>query len=116
MRVLYVKSALAWPRTSGHDVYCYYMMKSMAELGADVSLATGTPVDPRAVEGVRLAYCAPLVADGPAPPAKLTRLQERFRSFWGVTHEQMAAVRAAATATNADVVIAFGLNALPYLG
>ncbi len=115
MRVLYVKSSLAWPRTSGHDVYCYYMMKGMANLGADVSLATNTPVDPRAVEGVRLAYCAPLAAAGPAGPAKMTRLQERYRSFWGVTHEQIAAVTNAVSATNADVVIAFGLNALPYL-
>ena len=100
MRVLYVKSALAWPRTSGHDVYCYYMMKAMAKLGADVSLATNTPVEPRAVEGVRLAYCGPLAAEGPVPPAKLTRLQERFRSFWGVTHEHIAAVRTTASTTS----------------
>ncbi len=118
MRVLFVKPALVWPRTSGHDVYCYYMMKAMAEQGAEVSLATVGRTDPRAVEGVRLAHCAQLSNDLPIDRARtnLTWLQERFRSFWGVSHAHIEAVRTLASDWCADVVIAFGLPALPFLG
>src|SRR5262245_42877033 len=117
MRLLFVKPALVWPRTSGHDVYCYYMMKALAEEGAEVSLASVDETDPRAVEGVRLAHLQRL-ADALPPgvsPKPLPWLQERFRSFWGVSHAHIESVRHLAAAWQADVVIAFGLPALPFL-
>ena len=115
MRVLYVKPSLVYPRTSGHDVYCYYMMKGMADLGAEVSLLTAERTEPAAVDGIALAFCGQLSDDPSAPAAKLTWAQERFRSFWGVSHGQIASVRETARAVGADVVVAFGLPALPYL-
>src|SRR5262245_43214968 len=118
MRLLFVKPALVWPRTSGHDVYCYYMMKALAEEGAEVSLATIDETDPRAVEGIRLAHCRRL-ADSLPPgvsPKPLPWLQERFRSFWGVSHAHIESMRALAAEWRADVIVAFGLNALPFLG
>jgi hypothetical protein len=117
MRLLFVKPALAWPRTNGHDLQCYYMMKALAEEGADVSLATIEVTDPRAVEGIRLGHYAQL--DRNLPPgtkgaASLTYLQERFRSFWGVEKGHIESVRRLAAEWRADVVIAFGLPALPF--
>ena len=115
MRVLYVKPSLVYPRTSGHDVYCYYMMKGMAGQGADVALLTAEPTSPAAVEGIPLVHCAQLSDDLSAPTPKLTWAQERFRSFWGVTPGQIDSIRRTVDAIRADVVIAFGLPALPYL-
>jgi len=115
MRLLFVKPSLVFPRTSGHDVYCYFMMKGLAELGATVSLLTASPTAPEAVEGVKLEFCGQLADDPPAHPIKLTWLQERFRSFWGTSPGQIASVRDTAERLRADVVIAFGLPALPYL-
>ena len=117
MRLLFVKPELVWPRTSGHDVYCYYMMKALAEEGAEVSLATVAETDPRAVEGVRLAHVWRLAETLPADvtPKRLPWLQERFRSFWGVSEAHIESVRAFTAACRADVVIAFGLPTLPFL-
>ncbi len=115
MRVLYVKQSLVYPRTSGHDVYCYYMMKGMAAQGADVGLLTSEPTAPAAVEGISLVHCAQLTDDPSAPAPQLTWAQERFRSFWGVTPGQIASIRETVAAIKADVVVAFGLPALPYL-
>ena len=115
MHVLYVKHALVYPRTSGHDVYCYYMMKGMAELGADVSLLTVEPTTPAAIEGIPVAFSGQLSDVPPAHPARLTWAQERFRSFWGVSHGHIESVRATAERLKADVVVAFGLPALPFL-
>src|SRR5262249_33430942 len=97
MRLLFVKHELVWPRTSGHDVYCYYMMKALAEQGAEVSLATIAPTHPRAVEGVRLVQCRQLSDTPPAGAAarkSLTYVQDRFRSFWGVSEGNIESVRA----------------------
>ena len=116
MRVLYVKPALVYPRTSGHDVYCYYMMKGMAELGAEVSLLTAEKTHPAAVEGIALVHCGQLSQDPPQRPLQLTWAQERFRSFWGATPGQIDSVRRTTESLSADVVVAFGLPALPFLG
>lgn len=116
MRLLFVKPSLAFPRSTGHDVYCYFMMKSLAQLGAEVSLATLDEVDPRAIEGIRLAQASRLSENGPSSATtRLTPLQERFRSFWGISAAQIESVRQMAAASKPDVVIAFGLQTLPYL-
>jgi glycosyltransferase involved in cell wall biosynthesis len=117
MRLLFVKTSLEWPRTTGHDVYCYHMMKALGELGAEIALATVEDVDPRAIEGVRVCCVGRLTDEAPGTPPtwRLTPLQERFRSFWGVRHGQIEAVKRTAVACRADVVIVFGLPTLPYL-
>src|SRR5581483_2949465 len=118
MRLLFVKPALMWPRASGHDVACYHMMKALADEGAEVSLATVAEIDPRAVEGLRLAHCEQLgneLPHGHQPQSRLTWLQERFRSFWGVSHAHIQSLRALASQWRSDAVIAFGLPTLPFL-
>ena len=45
----------------------------------------------------------------------LSRLQERFRSYWGIEFDRLAALRYAVTDSNPDVLISVGLAGLPYL-
>jgi glycosyltransferase involved in cell wall biosynthesis len=117
VRLLFVKEALAWPRSSGHDVHCYHMMRALGRLGHEVALATARPVVPGAVDGLALARLDCL-ADAPAggPPVGLSRLQERFRSYWGVDPGRIRAVGRVAQEWGADAVVAVGLGVLPYLG
>ena len=44
MKLLFIKQSLSWPRSSGHDVHGFHMMKACAALGHDVSLATAEMV------------------------------------------------------------------------
>ena len=52
MRLLFVKESLAWPRSSGHDVHCYQMMRALAAQGHSISLAAVHPPLPKALEGL----------------------------------------------------------------
>jgi glycosyltransferase involved in cell wall biosynthesis len=121
MRFLFIKEALAWPRTSGHDVHCYHMMRALGELGHRLALATVRPPDPEAIRGLDLEHVAHLDGErGPgengseAPP--LSKLQERFRSYWGISPERVRQVGRLAREQGADAVVVVGLSVLPYLG
>jgi glycosyltransferase involved in cell wall biosynthesis len=119
VRFLFVKPNLAWPRTSGHDVHCYYMMKGVAGLGHEISLATQVPVKPEAVAGLPLAHyqCfADAPADADAPPLLLSPWQMRFVSYWGIAESHIRQVGKLARKWQADAVVVDGLNVLPYLG
>ena len=120
MRLLFVKDALAWPRSSGHDVHCFHMMRALAGLGHEVSLATvNRPVE-EAVSGLPLRSYVCLSewahASDDSAPLPLSRMQERFRSYWGIEPARIRAVADAARACEADAVVVVGLNVLPYLG
>lgn len=119
MHLLFVKKALSWPRSSGHDVHCFHMMRALAQRGHEVALLTAEEPAPEATEGLSLALRrtfdeAHWAADGAAP--RLTGLQERFRSYWGIDPVRIAAVRRAADDCRADAVVVVGLDVLPYLG
>ena len=122
MRLLFVKESLAWPRSSGHDVHCFHMMHALGELGHQVALATVRLPSPEAVQGLRLEQCVSLAENGnPLANADtvepcLTRLQERFRSYWGIDPERIRNVGRLARSFRADAVVVVGLNVLPYLG
>jgi glycosyltransferase involved in cell wall biosynthesis len=116
VRLLFVKPALAWPRSSGHDVHTFYTMKACADLGHEIGLVTSVPPVAEAVAGLPLAYVGDL--SGPAPdaadPIRLSSLQERFRSYWGVDLSRIAALRAAVRSFTPDAVVVVGLDALPF--
>jgi glycosyltransferase involved in cell wall biosynthesis len=115
VRLLFVKHGLAWPRSSGHDVHTYYMMRACAELGHEVALATVETPSARALEGLPLFAHVALDAGGAAPaPCPGTRLQRRFRSYWGLPEARIAALGAAAANLRVDAVVVAGLDALPY--
>lgn len=120
MRLLFVKEALAWPRSSGHDVHCYHMMRALAGRGHEVALATARRPAAEAVTGLPLARYDCLAdataLNGNTPEPRLGKLQEKFRSYWGIEPARMRAVGAAARDWGADAVVVVGLNVLPYLG
>lgn len=115
MRFLFVKSRLAWPRTHGHDVHSYEMMRALAGLGHDVALATDVQPAPDALAGLPLSAQWVLAADDTAAPPGLSYLQERYRSYWGIAPGRIAALGRLAAEWRADVVVVVGLEILPYL-
>jgi polysaccharide biosynthesis protein PslH len=117
MRFLFIKPKLAWPRSSGHDVHCYYLMKAIAQGGHKLALATVAPVQDEAVAGLPLEACHTLGDhDGDQCSTRLTGLAERYRSYWGIPPGRTAAVARFAEEFRADCVVVVGLDVLPYLG
>jgi polysaccharide biosynthesis protein PslH len=117
-RVLFFKPGLAWPRSSGHDVHTFHMMRELRALGHRVALVTAEPVVREALAGLDLDMVCTLSDPCPdtRPAVRLTGLQERFREYWGVPTEHVARLGALAREWNADVVVVSGLNVLPMLG
>jgi glycosyltransferase involved in cell wall biosynthesis len=120
MRFLFVKTSLAWPRATGHDVHAFHMMQALARLGHDVALMTQQPPPAEATAGLELAGRFTLGDDFGAPRGvasrpQLSGLQERFRRYYGIETASIASVAQAASAFNAGAVVAVGLDALPLL-
>lgn len=117
MRFLFVKPRLAWPRSSGHDVHCYHLMRALAQRGHQLGLATVVQPEPEAVAGLPLELCRTLGdRDDDQRSSPLTGLPERFRSYWGIPPARIAAVADLAEELRADAVVVVGLDVLPYLG
>ncbi|MDZ4817758.1 MAG: glycosyltransferase family 4 protein [Planctomycetota bacterium] len=123
LRILFVKHGFAWPRSSGHDVHGFHMMQSLAQQGHEIFLAT--TVDPPAEALAGLNLRAQVLLDDPsliskigqpANSARLTKWQEKFRSYWGVPSSRVSAVGELARKYSVDAVVAIGLDILPYLG
>jgi len=92
------------------------MMKALGELGHEISLATVVPPEPMAIEGALLSERIRLSAPLERPSATLpgTRLQNKFRSFWGVEDHWVESLRQANERIRPDAVVVGGLDALPY--
>ncbi|QVL31143.1 glycosyltransferase [Telmatocola sphagniphila] len=117
MHFLFVKENLAYPRSSGHDVHSYYLMRALTALGHEVSLATLKEVDPQAVAGGGLSSTHTLTGKGfENGTLNLSKMQEKFRGYWGIRPEIIREVGHLAKELKADVVSVVGLNVLPYLG
>lgn len=116
MRFLFVKSRLEWPRTYGHDVHCFEMMRALAALGHEIALATDVTPQPQAIAGLTLAGNWTLQTDAAGEPVRLSYLQERYRSYWGIAPARLTHLRQIAETWRADVVVVVGLEILPYLG
>lgn len=118
MRVLFYKADFAWPRASGHDVHTYHMMRSMAELGVRVSLATVKPPPPEALAGASIERILTLDAhtNGTAGDLGLRSFEERFRSYWGIPSSRIRAFGQFSREIAADAVVVSGLDVLPMLG
>jgi glycosyltransferase involved in cell wall biosynthesis len=119
VRLLFVKESLAWPRSSGHDVHASSMMRALGDLGHETALLALEMPSAESVRGLGLSHVRTLggaahpAADG--LPLRLTRFQEKFRSYWGVPPERIRAVASFARRWRADAVVAAGLGVLPYL-
>lgn len=115
MRVVFVKVRLGWPRTYGHDVHCYEMMRGLTALGHDVALATHHAPAPDALDGLSLGHVWVLDDSPGTAPVALSYLQERYRSYWGISHGRIADLARRTAEWNADAVVVVGLEILPYL-
>lgn len=117
MHLLFVRDSLDWPRFSGSDVHCYYMMRALIATGHRVSLATVKEPSVNAIAGLELAARVVLddVSMRDAAMPRLSRLQERFCSYWGLDLTRIGAVGRFARLIGADTVVAVGLEVLPYL-
>jgi glycosyltransferase involved in cell wall biosynthesis len=118
VKFLFIKENLAWPRSSGHDVHCFYMMQSLATLGHQVSLATLKKVSSEAIARGGLSSVHLLTGRdiSIAPPIKLTSFQEKYRNYWGVREDIIREIGQLARVLKTDAVVVVGLNVLPYLG
>lgn len=118
-RILFVKERMAWPRSSGHDVHTFYMMQALAESRHSVALATFdvSPAEATANGGLEAEFCfSDAIPQVNPAPVVLTKWQEKFRNYWGISHERIQWVANVAKEFHADVVVVSGLNVLPYLG
>jgi glycosyltransferase involved in cell wall biosynthesis len=93
-------------------------MRALAGLGHEIALLTAAEAAPGAVAGLPLLARRTFAPAGGAagPPPRLSRLQERFRSYWGIDPGRVRAVARTAEECRADAVVVVGLNVLPYLG
>ena len=114
-RVLFVKQSLAFPRVNGHDVHGFELLRALKQAGCQTALATVVPPSQQSLEQLDANWYS--LADGTdnQPDVRLPRLEERFRSYWGVSHETIHAVAEAGNKFDASVVVGVGLDVLPYL-
>jgi glycosyltransferase involved in cell wall biosynthesis len=115
VRLLFLKHSLTWPRVRGHDVHTYSIMKALELMGHELNLFTVERPDPTALAG--LPTISTLSADVAqnGVHVKLSRLQDRFRSYWGVSTQDVSAFAASVEQWRPDAVIASGPEVLPYL-
>jgi glycosyltransferase involved in cell wall biosynthesis len=117
LRLLFVAHDLAYPRSRGHDICGYNVMRALAQLGHHVGLLTIDEPSAKAIEGLRLAWrgTLPSVPYGTQPRPKLSRLQSVYASYFGVTEKRMLAVASASSLFDADAIIGTGPDIPPYL-
>lgn len=118
MRILFVKESLHWPRTVGHDVHTFEMMRALAGLGHEIALVTASMPQASATAGLTLArqwaFDDGVRTSTSALPG-LGYLEARYARYWGIDLERIARVDLLARDWQADVVVAAGLEVLPYL-
>ena len=116
MHFLFVKASLEFPRRSGHDVHCFSMMRALASMGHSISFLSEAEVTVAAIDGVPCRYRETFGGyDAEPSGVSLGGMQERFRSYWGVSERNIAIVGHAARRWEADAVVVVGLDVLPYL-
>ena len=115
MRLLFLKHSLYAPRTRGHDVHTFEMLRALEALGHETHLFTVEPPVPGALEGLSARTAVPREISPDDVPRPLGRLQERFRSYWGVERSAIEAFSRVVRALAPDAVVGAGLDVLPYL-
>ena len=117
MRFLFVKQELCFPRVSGHDVHCHGMMRALYEAGHEINLLTAAPCAADALEGIQLNEQMQFDAadEASVESLNLTKMQKKFCSYWGIPGNRISEVATRANNIDADVVVAVGLDVLPYL-
>jgi glycosyltransferase involved in cell wall biosynthesis len=118
MKILFYKPAFSWPRNSGHDVHTYHMMRALGDLGVSVSLATDAASPAPALSGLSLSeevHLSSTELPGGAPDFYRTRIEERFRHFYGISPNHICRFAAIAKRGGYDAIVVSGLPVLPML-
>jgi glycosyltransferase involved in cell wall biosynthesis len=116
MRFLFVKSRLAWPRSSGHDVISYGIMRALSELGHEIGLLTRSEPPSEAIEGLPLDLRATFDhLPVSSRRSSLKTMEKRYCSYWGIEESLVDNIGQQAKDWRADAVVSVGLEALPYL-
>jgi len=115
LRVLFYKRDLQWPFRSGHDVHTFHMMDTLAGAGHHVGLITVQPLPTAVRERLQQLSLSTVPLGEGEGGVHLTGLQERFRSFWGITPSHLAAVQQVSADFAPDVFVTPGMEALPVL-
>jgi polysaccharide biosynthesis protein PslH len=122
LKILFMKERFAWPRASGHDIHTYYCLEALQAQGHHTSLACFQRPDRQAIECVAEDDLYIFGEDKvPVPeqgkfPLQLSKMQEKFRGYWGVDANRVRWLAAVADRCQADAVVVVGLGVLPYLG
>jgi glycosyltransferase involved in cell wall biosynthesis len=97
-------------------VHTFNMMRAMATAGHTVALLTSEPVSPEISSNSWLSI-QQWPNDGVPgdQTVAFSSLQERFRSYWGVSEQDVRQLARAAASFRADAVIVSGLEVLPLL-
>lgn len=120
LRLLFVKESQSWPRSSGHDVHAYYLMKSLIARGHQVSLASVHAPTPQALEGLaleavhQLGECTSLAPEVPSR-LRLSLLQRKFRDYFGVSEQVRGHLHRLVQVQCYDAVIVVARHLLPLL-
>jgi polysaccharide biosynthesis protein PslH len=115
VRFLFLKHSLKWPRVRGHDVHTYSIMQALGTMGHSLNLFTIERPEPAALGGLCTTVTVSADVDRSAGAVRLRGLQDRFRSYWGIAHEDLNSFAAAVDAWRPDVIVAAGPEVLPYL-
>ena len=59
LRLLFAKHDLGYPRSRGHDIRAYNMMRALGQLGHRVGLLTVEEPSAQAIDGLRMANSTP---------------------------------------------------------
>lgn len=113
LRLLFVKESQSWPRSSGHDVHGFNMMKAFAARGNAVSLATVIAPEPQAIEGLPLVSQHTLAGKHNAKPLQLNTLERKFADYFGVPDDRSHALAAVLGERKFDAVIVIARHLLP---
>ncbi len=118
MKLLFVKQSQSWPRSSGHDVHGYHMMRALAARGHAISLATIVPPEPKALDGLKLESPVYRLAETRTPRSgarKWTKWHRRFTNYFGIQYEWADALAEILEQNHFDVVIVVARHLLPLL-
>lgn len=90
-------------------------MKALTEVGHQVSLLTRVNCLPDSTDGIGLSNSFVMGSNRITQAPSLSWLQRRYCSFWGIDEKPISEVQSVAEEIGADVVVAVGLEVLPYL-
>lgn len=115
LHLLFYKSQLAWPPRCGGTVHTGNLMKALVARGAAVTLVTEQPVDDEATQWLAGVKVQPIRTNATSETETRSWPKRRLANYWGFQHSHSEWIKQFVQRENADVMVAVGLETLPYL-